>query len=183
MLSRLVSVLLRWSTGRATLIAFGVLIAGGFLLFQLAPYELIRDLVGGTPLPEEGTTYEGGLVSFLQELGDVGRRMYLRFQYWDLLNPVLQVSAFTLLIGWLVKRARLEQHWLRFAVLIPGFAAGADLGENLLLIDAIHSFPGPGAGSVLVAPVTAVKFLGVAVLMVATALLGVAAIIRRRVAA
>ncbi len=179
MVSRFVAFLLSWASGRGALIAFVLLIAGSLLLFRFAPYPEIKSAVAGAPLPEEGASYEGGLVSFLEELGEHGRPLYLEFQYWDLLNPVLFGAAFTLLIGWLVKRSRLERNWSRYAVLVPLAVAAADIAENLVLIEALAAFPGPGAVSALVAPVTAVKFLGFAIMMVAVVVLAVAAIIRR----
>jgi hypothetical protein len=182
MLSRLVAVILRVCTGRAAFIAFLLMIAGGYLLFQFAPYAEVRSYSGDAPLPEEGTAYEGGVASFLEEIGVEGRRLYLEFQFWDLLNPFLHAATFTLLIGWLIRRARFEHNWVRFAVLIPLFVGAVDLVENMLLIEAIHTYPGPGSGSALIPPVTAVKFLGAVLVMASTAILAVMAYLRRRAA-
>ena len=182
MVSRLVAAILSVSTGRAAFIAFLLMIAGGYLLFQFAPYAEVRSYAGEAPLPEEGTAYEGGVASFLEQLGDEGRRVYLEFQFWDLLNPFLHAATFMLLIGWLIRRARFEHNWPRFTVLIPLVVGGADLIENMLLIEAIHTYPGPGSGSALIPPVTAVKVLVAVVIMAATAILAVIAYLRRRAA-
>jgi hypothetical protein len=95
-------------------------------------------------------------------------------------NPVLLGAAFTMLTGWLVRRARLEQNVARFAVVIPMMVAAADLIENALLLNAIAAFPRAGSVSALAPAVTAAKFGSLMVMMATIAILVVAAMIRGR---
>lgn len=161
----MISRMLAFATGRRVLVALVFLGIGGTVLFRLGPYTGLKALARPYPLPEETTTAPLELASFLQHLGSAGRDLYARFQWWDMLNPLLITVAGTLLMAWLIRHAGHERRIWRFAVFLPGIAGAADLIENFLLRAAIAAFPSVSGSGGMLANLTKVKLLSLMVMV------------------
>lgn len=161
MIARLLSL----ATGRRVLVALVFLGIGGTVLFRLGPYARLRAFARPYPLPEETTTAQLELSSFLRHLGQAGRDLYAEFQWWDMLNPLLITVAGTLLMAWLIKHAGHQRRIWRFALFLPGIAGTADLVENFLLRAAIVAFPSVRGSGGLLANITKAKLLGLMVMV------------------
>jgi len=174
MISRLLDI----ATGRRVLAALLLLGVGGTALFRLGPYARLKPFALPYPLPEETTTAQPELSTFLGHLGRPGRDLYAALQWWDMINPLLVAVAGTLLMAWLIRRAGHERRIWRFAVFLPAIAGAADLTENLLLRAAIIAFPSvPGSAGVL-ADVTKLKLLSLMVMVPIAVGLGAVALVR-----
>lgn len=169
---------LSFATGRRVLVALVFLGLGGTVLFRLGPYPRLRALARPYPLPEETTTAPLELFSFLQHLGQAGRDLYAKFQWWDMPNPLLLTVAGTLLMAWLIRQAGHERRIWRFAVFLPGIAGVADLIENFLLRAAIAAFPSVRGSGALLANVTKAKLLSLMVMVPIAIGLGVVVLAR-----
>lgn len=159
------------ATGARVAIALAALGFGGVPLFRASPYAAVKSLLGGASLPEETVTSPERFVEVLEILGAPGRELYLQFQAWDLLNPILIGGAGAMLLGWLLKRSRRANSAWRFAVLFPVAALCTDLLENLVISLAVGAFPDVGALGSALPLVTASKFGAVIATMVSALLL------------
>ena len=174
----MISRLLDMATGRRVLAALLLLGVGGTALFRLGPYARLKPFALPYPFPEETTTAQPELSTFLGHLGRPGRDLYAALQWWDMINPLLVAVAGTLLMAWLIRRAGHERRIWRFAVFLPVIAGASDLTENLLLRAAIVAFPSvPGAAGLL-ADVTTVKLLSLMVMVPIAVGLGAVALVR-----
>ena len=167
----LIDRILQSATGARAAVAAAALVFGGIPLFQLSPYASVKSLLGGSSLPEETITSSARLAEVLGDLGAVGRELYLQFQVWDLLNPVLIGFAGAMLLGWVLKRGRRANSVWRFVVLLPVAALCADLLENVVISIAIGAFPDFGAIGYALPFVTAAKFGAVVATMASVVLL------------
>jgi hypothetical protein len=175
---RLISRLLDIATGRRVLAALLILGVVGTALFRLGPYARLKPFALPYPFPEETTTAQPELSTFLGHLGHRGRELYAVMQWWDMINPLLVAVAGTLLMAWLIRRAGHERRIWRFAVFLPVIAGAADLTENILLRAAIAAFPSvPGSAAVL-ADVTKTKLLSLMVVVPIAVGLGAVALVR-----
>ena len=156
--SPLIDRVLRAATGARAALALIALGVGGGLLFRLSPYDALKARLNGGALPEETITSPDRFAAVLDALGDPGRELYLRFQLWDVLNPVLIGVAGALVLGWLLGRAgRSDSAW-RYVLLFPFVLLGADLAENVVISLGIGAFPAPAAVAGFLPWVTATKF-------------------------
>lgn len=167
----LINRILKLATGPRAALAVAALGLGGVPLFRASPYDAIKSLLGGAPLPEETITSPGQFAEVLEVLGVEGRGLYLQFQAWDLLNPILIGVAGAMLLGWLLKRSRRAESAWRFVILLPVAALIADLTENLVISMALGAFPDVGAIGHALPIVTAAKFGAVIAMMVSAVLL------------
>ncbi len=154
----LIDCVLRIATGRRAAVAVAALAVGGGLLFRASPYDALKSRLGGASLPEEGVTPPDRLIELLQALGTDGRSLYLEFQAWDVLNPILIGLAGALLLGWLLNRTNKAKSNWRYAILLPVAALATDLLENLVISIAVRSFPEPSSVSSLLPLFTGAKF-------------------------
>ena len=142
----------------------------------IVPYALRGDIKVDDPTkvfdawPSVAETAER-FAEVLEVLGAPGRGLYLQFQVWDLLNPILIGVAGAMLLGWLLERSQRTDSGWRFVVLLPVAALGADLLENLVISIAVGAFPDLGALGNVLPLVTAAKFGAVMATMVAVVLL------------
>lgn len=155
--------------GRAA-VALAALVLGGIPLFRLSPYAALKSLVGGANLPEETITSPQRFAEILYKLGEGGRGLYLRFQVWDLLNPILIAVAGAMLLGWLLKGSRRANTRWRFVVVFPVVALFADLVENLVISLGVATFPHVGVAGMALPVVTGIKFGAVMGMMASVAL-------------
>lgn len=167
----MIDLILKVTTGARTAVAFGALGLGGTLLFRLSPYDTLKSLLGGASLPEETITFPDQFAAVLEALGVAGREMYLQFQAWDLLNPVLISGAGAMLLGWLLKRSQRASSAWRFVVVLPIVLLTADLLENLIISVGVAAFPEPMAIGKALPLVTAAKFGAAMATMFAVVLL------------
>ncbi len=169
------------ATGWRVLIAVGVLAIGSPLLFQLGPYATLKEVTGGRPLPEETVTTSAELRSFLTNLDQTERALYGRFQFWDVVNPVILAVATTLFLAWLLKRAGLEATAWRWTLGIPPAMAAADVLEDVVLWTAIVRYPEASMTTAALPFVTGLKF-GLVVLVLLSIVTTIVAylVLRRR---
>ncbi len=163
--------ILKWATGARAVVALAALGFGGVPLFRASPYDDVKALLGGASLPEETITSSERFAEVLEVLGVTGRELYLQFQVWDLLNPILSGVAGAMLLGWLLKRSRRADSAWRFVVLLPVVTLCADLLENLVIAIAVGAFPDLGAIGNALPLATAAKFGAVIATMVSIVLL------------
>ena len=154
----MIDLILKLATGARSAVALAAFGLGGTLLFRLSPYDAVKALLDGASLPEETITSPDRFAEVLEALGAAGRESYLRFQVWDLLNPILIGIAGAMLLGWLLKRSQRASSTWRFVVLLPVALLTADLLENLVISIAVGSFPDRAAMGNALPLVTAVKF-------------------------
>lgn len=158
--------------------AFGL---GGTLLFRLSPYADVKTLLDDASLPEETITSPDRFAEVLETLGAAGRELYLQFQIWDMLNPILFGVAGAMLLGWLLKRSQRSSSAWRFVALLPVALLAADLLENLVISLGIGAFPDRAATGLVLPLVTAAKF-GAAIGTIIAAVLLALAWLRDRLA-
>lgn len=163
--------ILNLATGARAAVALAAVGFVGVPLFRASPYATVKSLLGGASLPEETITSSERFAEVLEVLGAEGRGLYLQFQVWDLLNPILIGVAGAMLLGWLLKRSRRANSDWRFVVLLPVAALCADLLENLVISIAVGAFPDLGALGSVLPLVTAAKFGAVIATMVSVVLL------------
>lgn len=166
-----IDLILKQVTGARTAIALAAFGFGGTLLFRLSPYATIKALLDGAGLPEETITSPDRLAEVLEALGTAGREAYLRFQVWDLLNPLLIGVAGAMLLGWLLKRGQRANSTWRFVVLLPIALLAADLLENLVISIAVGASPDRAALGNALPLVTAAKFGAAIATVIAVVLL------------
>ena len=160
--------ILRLATGRRAAVAVLALALGGSALFRRSPYESLKGRLGGASLPEETITSPDRLAEILGALDATGRELYLQFQLWDVLNPILMGVAGAMVLGWLLQRSERAHSPWRYAVWLPVILFAADLLENLVLSVAVAAFPGRSAIASALPLVTTAKF-GAAILTVVSA--------------
>ena len=114
---------LEWCTGRRVLAALVLFMVVGFGLFNLGPYPRLKALTEEAPFPEEAVTTPEQLAVFLQEIGPVGRDLYLSFQLWDVANPLLIGFLGLVLVGWMVRRGT-ESEGRVFLLAVPVITPG-----------------------------------------------------------
>ena len=163
---------LKLATGARAAVALGALGFVGIPLFRASPYDAVKALLGGASLPEETITSPARFAEILEVLGAAGRELYLKFQVWDLLNPILIGVAGAMLLGWLLQRSRRAKSAWRFVVLLPFAALCTDLAENLIISIAVGAFPDIGVVANVLPLVTAAKFGAVVATMISACLLG-----------
>jgi len=166
-----IKLILKLATGARALMALAALGLGGTFLFRLSPYDALKGLLDGASLPEETITPPDRFADVLDALGPVGRDLYLRFQVWDLLNPILIGVAGAMALGWLLKRSQRETSTWRLVVLLPVVLLVADLLENAVISLVVGAYPGRAAIGNTLPLVTATKFGAAMATMVAAALL------------
>jgi hypothetical protein len=154
-----IDLILKLANGARSAVALAAFGLGGTLLFRLSPYDAVKALLDGASLPEETITSPDRFAEVLEALGTAGRELYLRFQVWDLLNPILIGVAGALLLGWLLKRGQRASSTWRFVVLLPVALLTADLLENLVISIAVGAFPDRAAIGNALPLVTAAKFV------------------------
>ena len=169
--SVLIDRILELATGARAVMAVAALALFGVPLFRVSPYEAVRSRLGGATLPEETITSADRFAEVLGLLGEFGRRLYLQFQVWDLLNPILIGIAGAMVLGWLLKRSRRADSGWRFVVLFPVAALCADLTENFVISMSIAAYPDFAALGSALPFVTAAKFGAVMTMMVSVAVL------------
>ncbi len=151
---------LDFATGRRAIAAVVVFAVGGTAFFRLSPYSAVRAASGDRTLPEEGLTNPVQFHEFLTDIGATGRELYLSFQLWDLLNPVLLGLMGVMIVGWLIKRGALRGTAGRWLIIVPLVAPFAELVENAVIAWSIASFPEASATARFLPLVTGAKFAG-----------------------
>ena len=175
----MINFILKLSTGARSMVALIALGLGGTFLFRLSPYDALKALLDGASLPEETITSPDRLAEILEALGTAGRDLYLQFQFWDLLNPILIGVAGATLLGWLLKRSQRASSAWRFVVLFPVVLLIADLLENLVIASALSAFPDGSAIVTALPPVTAAKFGAAFATIISVALLALMWLVNR----
>jgi hypothetical protein len=166
-----IDLVLRLATGARATAALAALGLGGTFLFRLSPYDALKALLNGAPLPEETITSPDRLAETLEALGAAGRESYLQFQVWDLANPVLFGLAGAMLLGWLVRRCQRTTTSWRLVVLLPFALVIADVLENVVLSVAVGAFPDRAIVGGVLPLVTAAKFSAALATIIAVVLL------------
>ena len=167
----MIDLILRQATGIRAAVAVAVFGIGGTFLFRLSPYDTVKALLDGASLPEETITSPDRFAQVMASLDAAGRELYLQFQVWDLLNPILMGVAGTMLLGWLVKRRQRSGSAWRFVVLLPVAVLASDLLENGIISVAVSAFPGRAVIGNALPLVTAAKFGAAIATIVAVVLL------------
>ena len=145
------------ASGKRVLLALALFVAGSAFLFAGGPYQAARNAAGG-PLPEESVSSAAELHRFIEELGPEGRRVYLGFQGWDLLNPMLIGFLGFALLTWLMKLGEFGASPMRHLVWLPLPVAASDGLENAVLARAVLSFPEASGTQALLPVLTSTKF-------------------------
>lgn len=161
-----IDLILRLATGVRAAIAVAAFGTAGTYLFRLSPYERVKARLDGASLPEETITSPGRFAEVMAALDASGRELYLQFQAWDLLNPVLMGAAGAMVLGWLVGRSRRSRSRWRLVVLLPVVLLGADLLENGIIAMAVAAYPERAVIDNALPLVTAVKFAAAIATMV-----------------
>lgn len=154
----MIDFILRLATGVRAALAVAAFGVGGTFLFRLSPYDTVKALLDGVSLPEETITFPDRFAQVMVALDAEGRELYLQFQLWDLLNPILMGVAGTMLLGWLVGRSRRSSSKWRFVVSLPIALLVADLLENGIISLAVTAFPDRAVLGNALPFVTAIKF-------------------------
>ncbi|MBL8978375.1 MAG: hypothetical protein JNM53_08185 [Gemmatimonadetes bacterium] len=176
----MIASLLRWSTGRMAALGVALMVIVGQVVFRFGPYPRLEALPGGADLPETASTAPELVAAYLERIGPEGRELYARFQWFDLLNPVLICVALVPLIGWLIGRAGVADRPWRYLILLPFVAGAMDLVEDFLLMGAIAAYPAAGAGSGVLPLITMLKFGAVVLALPAVLGLSIAGVLRAR---
>lgn len=159
---------LELGSGRLAVLACAVFVLGGAALFQTGPYAQLSAAAGA--LPEESITSAAELQAFLSALSAEQRALYLRWQLWDALNPLLIGFLGVAVLAWLAGRDTLASKG-RGLLVIPLLAPAADLVENTVLASAVRAFPESGPLAAALPTVSALKFFALgATLLVALGL-------------
>jgi len=171
----------RWATGRVVLAAVVVWLGLGFLIFQLCPYESVREASGGALLEE---TFGYSATQALEKIGamdDTARRDYGTFQYFDALNTLLMVVAMSLALAFTLGRLTGPRNPLRIVVMLPALVGVFELIENTVLVSLAS---GATAGAALAGPVTSLKlvlgFISLPITLLCFLVLGVKSVISAR---
>jgi len=99
--------------------------------------EKLMEISGGVGLPDLELYYTvGQLHNIFLRFGDLGRSMYLKLQYIDMVYPLIYASLLASLLFLLIKNTRLEN-----LIFLPALAAFFDYAENILLRINILAFP------------------------------------------
>lgn len=154
----MIDLVLRLATGIRAAISVAVLATVGTYLFRLSPYEEVKGRLAGVSLPEEAITSPARFAEVMAALDASGRELYLQFQAWDLLNPILMGAAGVMVLGWLVGRSRRSRSRWRLVVVLPLVLLGADLLENGIIAMAVAAYPERAVIGTALPLMTAVKF-------------------------
>ncbi len=176
----MIASLLRWSTGRMAALGVALMVIIGQVIFRFGPYPRLEALPGGADLPETASTAPALVAAYLERIGPEGRELYARFQWFDLLNPVLICVALVPLIGWLIGRAGVADRPWRYLILLPFVAGAMDLVEDFLLMGAIAAYPATAAGSGILPLITMLKFGALILALPAVLGLAIAGVVRGR---
>ncbi|MDX2042606.1 MAG: hypothetical protein SF097_15400 [Acidobacteriota bacterium] len=130
------------STGRNVVLTIIIWLAVSVCLFNFGPYTTLRASDG--ELLEERFGYSAAQVAArLETLGETGRALYRRFQYFDAVNALLTAAALTLLMSYLLMRLFPSRSALWFAAYLPLLIGALELLENSLLLALLRAFPEP----------------------------------------
>ena len=121
----------------------------GVLLNIVWPIPAIRSDAGGMTPPEALPFAPGDLASYVSLLSADGRRDYLLLQVVDIGFIALYASG---LVGGIRQKAQAGWRWL---ILVPLVAAGADLGEDMLISSMLLAYPAQPAFATALFPIVA----------------------------
>jgi len=145
-----------WSAGTA----MGIALLVFFGLDRFGPYAKLRAHTAGANLPEARPGYTADeLVSFIGDLGEAGRGLYLRCQLWDLIVPVLLGAALVLLFALLIQKTGSTTKWLRRLALVPLVYVVTDLAEDIALILFLRTYPAESMLTYVIPLLTTVKLI------------------------
>lgn len=152
--------ILRFATGRRTLAAVGIWLAGNGVLFSTGPFPRVKAVAPGGMLPEEqlGVTPEM-LAQFLDFIGPESRADYILFQQLDILVPLLMGGAGALVMAWLLRRSGVTAGWaVRLPVVLPLLLLVTEVVEDFVLARAAQLYPAASALTPALPVLTAAKF-------------------------
>lgn len=166
---------------RAALAALVVLCSTLFTTFVLGPAGNLPELSGGQMQPDLAFLATPSMTDiYLRTLGDAGRVVYTRAEWFDFANALMMIVAGMMIIRWLATLLPSDVRWPRLLMLLPLAAGLLDMVENLLLLRAVKAFP---ALSPSILPwITSAKLLLILGTLVAIAALAAIALRLRRLA-
>jgi len=182
-LKRIIHFLQERASGRAVLILFIItqVVYVAILFYTIpavleeAPDMKLFDMSPG------GYTFEyaGDL---LTAIGEKGRQTYLALQLpLDFIYPGLFAVTYTLLLTWLFSKGFARDSSVFYLALVPAVAGLLDYLENIGIIMMLNSFPDISAVTVAFASMSSVIKSLFTVGFYLLLLVGIAAVIRRRV--
>lgn len=130
-----VDALVARSSGRRALMALSVLLLVSPVIFLLGPISDLEAREDGTfVFDTEPTSDPEAAERNVALLGEDGRATYRAWLATDLVFITLNLTAFTLAIGWSLGRLTGSGHGGRWAILLPASFAIFDLSEDGLIL-------------------------------------------------
>jgi hypothetical protein len=131
------------ATARWAIVAVAVYLTVAGLATTIGPYASVRRLSGRLGPPEERPGITPAAISmFFVRIGDEGRTLYHCALLLDFVAPVAFVAAGWMIVRWsrwrAPKLARIGSLVVRLLLVL----AAAEIVENLLLLSALHGYPG-----------------------------------------
>jgi hypothetical protein len=117
---------------------------------------------------------------YLRTLGETGRQLYARAEWFDFANALMVPLAGAVVIRWLATQLPADVRWPRLLMLLPILAGTLDIVENALILRTLGAYP---ALSPSILPwITSVKLLLILGTLLSIAALAAIALRLRRLA-
>jgi len=166
MLSKLSRLSHSWARGWLILALFAA-----FVVFEAVTLPSLQAAPGGSIVSLDAQFFYTPEKAFstVASYGDAGRFWIRIYLTWDIVNPILYASAFSLLISWLFQRSFEPGSRLQKLNVLPVGAGLFDLLENICIVTLLAVYP---AQPVIVAWLSTVctmskmSFLGVSALLI-----------------
>jgi len=157
----------QFTSGRRLVIALGVAVLGGSVVFGVGPFPYLQTVAPGGLLPETQLGYGGQqLIEFLENLGAEGRTEYQKFQYLDFLTPLLLGCPAVLGIAFLLKKVKEPHGIVAWLPAVPFLLLVTEVVENSILLSAVYSYPVLPSSVTILAVMTGTKFLSMGLISV-----------------
>jgi hypothetical protein len=169
------------ASARGAFAALFVLCVTLIATFVLGPAAHLPALAGGQTQPDLAFLAPPSMTDiYLSSLGDAGRVLYTRAEWFDFANALMVIAAGSLIIRWLATLLPDDVRWPRLLMVLPLAAGLLDVVENLLLLRAVKAYP---ALSPSILPwITSLKLVLILFTLLAIASLAAIALRLRRLA-
>jgi hypothetical protein len=123
----------------AALVALLLSVLGNYLL---GPAASLRHLAGGQLQPDLAFLATPSMMDgYLRAIGEAGRQLYTRAEWFDFADAVLIGATGSLVIRWLATQLPSDVHWPRMLHWIPILAGLLDVVENTMILRTLKAFP------------------------------------------
>jgi hypothetical protein len=138
MLTKLSTRLHSWARGWLILALFAV-----FVIYVALTLPALQKAPGGSIVSLDAQLYypPNQAYATIADYGEASRFWILIYLTWDVGNPLLYVSIFSLLLSWLLQRSFKPASKLQRLNLLPLGAGVFDLLENLSIVTMLAAYP------------------------------------------